>query len=73
MWQGKRGPCNCAFCATGRPHREHGKYQRWGDRGHLQVAESLDPADITRTRICMMCTHEEVPIPGKDYGPIATS
>lgn len=65
MFQGARGPCTCVFCSTGRKHPVHrglgGEVLgEWGDRGHLLVAESLDPKDILRTRICSLCAHEEI-------------
>jgi len=58
MWHGNKGPCGCVFCASGRSHWHLVDYD-WEERGHLQVAESLDPADMVRTRICLLCAHEE--------------
>lgn len=61
MWKGKAGPCTCFFCVNGKEHpasHSDPKWGEWGSRGHLQVAESLDPADIVHTRVCPLCTHE---------------
>lgn len=64
MWQGKNGPCTCFFCERDLPHRDHRGLDgqvvwEWRSRGHLQVAESLDKADVLLTKICSICTHEE--------------
>lgn len=58
MWTKKDGGCNCWFCQSGKEHK-HPIAVSEGNRGHLQVAESLDPKDIIRTRICNLCGHEE--------------
>jgi len=61
MWRGKTGPCTCFFCEQGKEHPtgRNGYHNMTGERGHLQVAESLDPSDIVWTRICELCSHEE--------------
>jgi hypothetical protein len=59
MWKSYKGPCTCYFCQEGKPHPA--RHTKWEKRGHLQVAESLDPNDIVWTRICMTCMHEEAP------------
>lgn len=58
MWTKKGGGCNCHFCTQGIPHK-HTLPVQWSSSGRLQVAESLDPNDIIRTRVCNMCGHEE--------------
>jgi hypothetical protein len=58
MWTKKDGKCNCYFCQRGREHR-HLSDVEWEPMGHLQVAESLDPNDIIKTRVCKICAHEE--------------
>lgn len=58
MWKGKNGPCICFFCQNGKEHK-HSIPITWRENGWLQVAESLDPKDIKRTRVCSICTHEE--------------
>lgn len=59
MWRGKSGPCSCFYCEAGKPHPINEFHRMSEDNGHLQVAESLDPKDIVRTKMCPICTHEE--------------
>jgi len=59
MWRTRHGPCVCWFCENGRTHGHVNGYDSWSPNGWLQVAESLDPEDVTRTRVCDLCAHEE--------------
>jgi hypothetical protein len=58
MWKGNKGPCRCYFCIQNKDHPDSHKEFMTEKRGHLQVAESLDPNDIVWTRMCRLCTHE---------------
>ena len=58
MWKGNKGPCTCYYCEAGKPHPVNTYHVMSGKRGHLQVAESLDPKDVVWTKVCILCTHE---------------